>query len=253
MSAANQPEIKLPVLGISVKRGAWRVEDPHHSTSVDAEFAEARRTVLVRDEYKCRYCRFLSPPSKEAQSWQEVHHVDGDHKRQDHENLATVCPLCHGYFHVGLLGIRGAARFVLLPEMTPEAFNHVQRGMWLLAESVESPATSLPESVCADARELITEFNILMANRSIALESMLGAQTAEPAFLGGIMRSVDEEDYALISNAFHKSGVRLLFDARCYQDQMTAYKRNAAVYGQILPPSWLHLAKAALQRAEAMA
>ena len=54
-----------------------------------------RFVILERDNYTCQYCGFKS------EKWQIVHHIDGNSKNNDHDNLETICSMCNLIHHSG--------------------------------------------------------------------------------------------------------------------------------------------------------
>lgn len=61
------------------------------SEESDAEFKKIRPVILQRDNYTCQYCGHYAV----RRIYQEVHHINGDHSRNEEDNLITVCHFCH--------------------------------------------------------------------------------------------------------------------------------------------------------------
>jgi predicted nucleic acid-binding Zn ribbon protein len=57
-----------------------------------------RSSIRIRDQYKCRFC---ATKSKSL----DVHHIDGNKKNTDPNNLISVCRSCHRKVHCGKLPI----------------------------------------------------------------------------------------------------------------------------------------------------
>lgn len=85
-------------------------------------FESVKKSVIRRDGFVCQGCgwRTQSRRSQETEGisaeddfdkdenntdhtsgYFEVHHKDHDHTNNDKTNLITLCPFCHGVFHVG--------------------------------------------------------------------------------------------------------------------------------------------------------
>lgn len=78
------------------------------------EWGEVRLRILSRDRYTCCACGFRSRGDEKAPPWTlrrsgylEIHHINDDHEDNRDDNLATLCPLCHAVFSLGLTAHRG--------------------------------------------------------------------------------------------------------------------------------------------------
>lgn len=54
-----------------------------------------RRYMLEKVEYKCENCGFDKPNPYTKLSVLQIHHIDGDCKNNNEENLQVLCPTCH--------------------------------------------------------------------------------------------------------------------------------------------------------------
>lgn len=120
----------LPPLVMSAKRSVWRMHD--HAGESDRAFAQVRKSILEAYDYTCGFC------GHRAEKYQEVHHLDDDHKNNQPGNLVCACPLCHQVFHVGLAGMRDGADIVYVPEMSQAEINQLVLVLWLVTETDES-------------------------------------------------------------------------------------------------------------------
>lgn len=110
-------------LTFQVKAGTYRRDDPHAGVA-DADFRGVRLRCLKRDHFVCQACGLPSWPNEGAPSGGfEVHHLNGDHADNRPENLVTLCPLCHGIFHMGLTVRRRPGKFIWLPGVSQAALN----------------------------------------------------------------------------------------------------------------------------------
>lgn len=103
---------------LAVKRKAWRMDDEHASES-DEEFGKLRLEILHAGSYTCHFCGFR------CSKWQEVHHINDDHRDNSPQNLMPICTLCHQVHHMGLAAMRGSAFFAYLPELTQTEVNQI--------------------------------------------------------------------------------------------------------------------------------
>ena len=99
-----------PVLG--VKHIYWRMEKPDHA---------ANESDPERDKHRCWFCGFAST------KFQEIHHLDGNHKNNDPSNLATICNIDHLCFHMGMGAFHGKFFLAYLPEMTQAEVTNLMR------------------------------------------------------------------------------------------------------------------------------
>lgn len=116
----------LPELIMSAKRSVWRMHD--HAGEADKEFKQVRHSILEASDYACAYC------TMQSSKYQEVHHLDDDHKNNDPLNLSCTCPLCHQVFHLGLVGMKDGGELVYLPELSQVELNQLALVMWLVTE-----------------------------------------------------------------------------------------------------------------------
>jgi len=117
----------LPDLIMSAKRSVWRMHD--HAGEADKQFANTRIGSLEAANYTCEFCGFQSS------KYQEVHHLDDDHKNNDPRNHGCACPLCHQIFHIGLAGMKSGGELVYVPELTQPEINHLALILWLISET----------------------------------------------------------------------------------------------------------------------
>lgn len=129
---------------LSVKRDLWRAVDDM-AESVEKDFAIPRRKTLERDQNVCQFCGFTSA------KYQDVHHVNDNHRDHDLNNLATACKLCHGCHHIGLAGQNDGAFLVYLPEISQAVLNRFLRAAYIVSRGAK---TSRAEKL--EAQQLLT-------------------------------------------------------------------------------------------------
>ena len=106
-----------------VKTQEWRKDDPD-ADSADDDFRGVRQRRFFLDHWSCQACGCPSHSAAGAPSaGLQVHHVDNDHKNNAIENLITLCPLCHGIFHIGFQVRNKPGRFIWLPEISQGELN----------------------------------------------------------------------------------------------------------------------------------
>ena len=97
---------------------------------MDRKFpAELREKILKRDNYTCQACSFRSLRH------QEIHHIDSDHRNNNENNLATLCPLCHQVFHLPLAATTNGGSIIWLPEISQADVNRLCIGILSVPQS----------------------------------------------------------------------------------------------------------------------
>lgn len=181
---------KLLELTLGAKRELWRSMDAH-SEEADAEFQSVRGEVLARDNFSCRFCNFRS------EKYQEVHHLDDDHKNNVKNNLVTACPLCHQVHHIGLAGMAGRGIMIALPEITQAQLNQLLITLWVAKHKEGSPYKGQAERLLHQLR-----------TRSHVVESQFAEGASDPQLVGQILLAANEEQYARRAEGL--SGIRLM-------------------------------------------
>lgn len=72
----------------------WRNEAQSRKLE-GAEWQSLRQRILIRDNYKCAYCRY------KAEKFQIVDHIDGDPENNADNNLQILCQMCNLVKHSG--------------------------------------------------------------------------------------------------------------------------------------------------------
>ncbi len=195
----------LPPLVVGVKRSLWRLHDPEREDA-DEQFRAARRSVLERDRYTCRYCGFATIPKREAppglreaSGFLEVHHLDDNHANNRPQNLVTVCPFCHQVFHCGNAGQRDAAQVIWLPWLRQEDLN--------LLVNCAAVALVRGNDAAQEANTLMT----WLEYQEGPVVSLYGEAMAHADALGTALMGIHKEDPALYAERRRVLwGVRLL-------------------------------------------
>lgn len=115
--------VTLRPLYIDVSPLSWGEIDLYHGyteySKLSEKLREHYRKVLKRDDYTCQYCGFRSP------MFQEVHHINHNHKDYSPNNLITACPLCHRNFHIHAVHRANFGEMIYFPDMTQAQLNHI--------------------------------------------------------------------------------------------------------------------------------
>lgn len=90
----------------------FRTPEEKRRFNNDPAWRELRLEVIKRDGGSCRICGYRSPGG----AYMEVHHIEGNHRNNSPENLLTLCPLCHSCHHIGLAGIKGNGRLLIMKQ-----------------------------------------------------------------------------------------------------------------------------------------
>ncbi len=209
--AANQP-----VFG--VKRTVWRKDDEHADVA-DAGFTTVRTEVLQRDNYTCRFCGF------KAGKYQEVHHIDDNHKNNDPQNLLTVCNLCHQVHHLGMCAMRNGGFIAAIPELTQTEVNNLVRAIHV-AEYVADAAVR---------DKLKSLFAIFQFRGCDTLKALYGVDISNPYALAETLSTCPDDIYAKRAELF--APLRLVASKEAFHAGQLEYyaANNRALF---LPESW---------------
>lgn len=181
-----------------------------------------RDVIGKRDNFSCRYCGFKSA------KYQEVHHLNGDHRNHEPNNLMTVCNLCHQVHHLGMAGMRDAGFIAAIPELTQTEVNTFVRAMFV-AQIVGDQNT----------KDRLTGLYALLRSRSDALKTAFNLDISSPLLFAEVLGVCDEEMYAARATVFSK--LRLVPTEEAFQEgQLDYYAANQRK--QFAPENWAALA-----------
>ncbi len=232
---------------IGVKRSTWRVHDPH-ARAADATFTAARGEVLTRDGGKCCACGFHGRVSG-GSAGIEVHHVDDNHHNNALVNLASLCWLCHSYFHVGLVGIQRRGRLVAMPEVSPIEFNQLQRIVWFASWQLSEGSVienAISSAICDQLGVVVDELAVVLALREQRVISRLGFSDA--GVLGGALMGLSDAQFDAISPELERSGLRLWFDEThpVNRDNIVRYVQPGGVFHNVPISTWSAMLRSVL-------
>lgn len=206
-----------PIIG--VKRQLWRSDD-EHADSADIAFEKIRKEALSRDHNTCRFCGFR------AGKYQEVHHLDDDHKNNSLDNLVTVCTLCHQVFHIGMLAIRNAGFIAAIPELTQTEVINIARVVHV--------------SELLDNEEIKTKLKSLFAIFQMrgfdTLKVPFKADISSPYFLAPTTSSMPDDVYDNRAKLFES--LRIVPTKEAFHGgQLEYYAKNCPLFKQT--ENWL--------------
>lgn len=170
--------MKIKKILLSVKRSQFRCDDPS-SDEADNEFISVRKDILERDNYTCQFCNFR------ATKFQDIHHIDDNHKNNTPENLVTICCLCHACHHLGLSGVMQKGFIIYLdPELniSQAELNQAIRVLWI-GEDGENRDVSL------------ASINMLSRIYKATVTARRKIGTSDPTILGDYLLNLDEYRY----------------------------------------------------------
>lgn len=215
-------------LNIQSKRLTWRMmESSHANVGNTEEYNNSRRRVLKRDDYTCRAkdCGFRSPPDATGLTYMEVHHLNDDHKNHSPENLATICPICHQVFHMGVAGMRNSAVMIWMPEISQGTINQLCRSIFV--------AIQTDSAMSGSAKAMYASLEA----RAIYLEEMMAPGSSDPLFFGQALLDINPDE---ISKSLLKN-VRMLPTYERFKDAIEHWVANG--YQGLLPDTWDALVK----------
>lgn len=169
------------------------MDDPTKDHS-NNEYLAKKPDILKRDDYTCQYCGF------KAKKFQEIHHLDNDHKNNADSNLITTCTLCHMVNHVGFAGIKQTAKLIYIDpkyNVSQAQLNQVVRALWVAKNYKDNP------ELVSNASSLLARIHkyIILAHMKI--------NTPDPAILADFMLNImTDEQYEKRSEYF--KGIYLL-------------------------------------------
>lgn len=112
----------LPIT-LLAQKGAWRL---YQARKGNNKFLVAKKRVLQRDHYTCKYCGFFS------KEYQEIVNIDQNYKNNQIDNLATACSFCAQCFFIDSLGMDGnsGGHIIYLPEISQADLNNFCRVLY---------------------------------------------------------------------------------------------------------------------------
>lgn len=220
----------------------------HGAAEADSEFRNVRRTVLQRDDYKCRFCSFR------ALKWQEVHHRNNDHADNRPNNLVTACSFCHMVQHIGLAGKNNEAVLIWLPEIPQDRLHHIVRTILVAnrwAEVTLSSPRRRPDIINASKEMSDASRSLFAKLRDREEGAVRHIGTSNALELANILLSMPDEAYD--KRADFLRGVRLLPLGKRQQEGedimpkvIDSWMDAGGPYGNLKPSTWIGLLRSTL-------
>jgi len=167
---------KKDPFNIDVSKDSWTLSVFHGEVRAIGE--KTWRAIMRRDAYTCQRCGFIS------KQFQEVSHIDGDHRNKKETNLECLCPLCHQCEHLPLAGKSKGAELIWLPEISQEALN--------LAAMTAMIARLAPEN--STWVEAGNQFFSMLRQRTYPVNNLLTQDGSNPYLLAQILLKASKED-----------------------------------------------------------
>jgi intracellular multiplication protein IcmJ len=210
-----------PIIG--VKRKLWRKDD-EHADDADAAFAKVRTKVLQRDNYTCQFCGFKSA------KYQEIHHINDNHQKNELKNLITACNLCHQVHHLGMCAMHNSGFISAIPELTQTEVNNLVRAIHvseLVADTVVK-------------HKLTSLFAILQYRGFDTLKEIYGVDISNPYALAETLSNCPDEIYLKRKELF--APLRLVGTKDAFHaGQIEYYANNHRALFR--PENWLPLTR----------
>jgi len=217
----KEKQKKSPLLLSSVK-SAW-LTPVNHGTELDnnKKMKEMRPKILKRDNDTCQYCGWQSD------RFQEIHHVNHNHKDFSEKNLKTICPLCHQVFHLSTASITDGGEIIWLPEISQEVLNQICFAIFIAEKSGNKKWE-------APAKRLFNSFN----SRADFVNGNLVNGASDPAVLAEVLLDISKEEYENRENLV--GSLRLLPFSNRFKSQIEYW--SATQYKKLpLGDDWLKL------------
>lgn len=211
------PETILLPLVLSAKKKSWRMDAPHGNES-DKRYASIRDQILKRDRFVCRYCGFAS------ERFQEINHLDDDHRNNAPANLVTACPFCHLCHHLGMAGLRRMAYMIWCPEIPQADLSEIVRGIFVA------------EANAGQYRQAASGLYDKLLARQKLLQDKLGIASGNPGAVGEALLAFPESHYNARNHFL--SGIRLLPRKSAFGPQIAWWQRDRKSYGRLPDSEW---------------
>lgn len=207
---------------LSATRTSWAVPATHGSQFGGSKRIEAvRARVLARDNNTCAGCQWKS------QQWQEIHHLDHDHRNMRLDNLKTLCPLCHQVFHLPQAASTGGGNIIWLPEISQAQLNRMCIPLFVAMSDPKHAWHGAATSIYGD----------LEACRE-TMESAFGQ--SDPSYLAQVLLNMSKEQYS--DRARVLAPIRLLAHPSRFPYEIEYWKASA--FDPLPDDTWERFVKA---------
>lgn len=248
-------ETPLPLIMDIGKQEYARINDPK-AKEADTHFAAVRKSILARDANTCQGCGILlATPDKTTGCGLDVHHRNGNPHDNNPDNLISLCPLCHGIFHIGYFARRfgRSMQLIYCPELTQNQCNLLSWSMamaiWLAKQYPEPDQFSITNKVEIVLASLAarTQVPVDYFDKSAQTEALNASLREEStiaffATLLGMLRSHEPKAYA--EREKWLQGLRIFYNPKApepFTDRQghSLLERLAALPGWQAGPLWV--------------
>lgn len=229
--------MKYNDLLMSVDKMSWQITSISHGSLYDRQVSKdviaIYEKVMKRDDYTCFYCGFRS------EMYQELHHLNHNHKDHREENLKTVCPLCHQSHHLNSTYLNNGAELIWMPELTQAELNHLCRVLFV--------ANQLKEDSGAKNKHFILNHSIgyiwqmLFYSRKKILDTRISKGCADLGNFAQVLLDVKEEQPRTYENREQWiKNFKLLHNPSRFHMQTQYWKEN--IFNDLPINKWIRLA-----------
>lgn len=211
------------LLLMSVSTFSWQENNISHGSLLDRQVSEdvikTYKRVMERDQYTCYYCGFKS------KEFQEIHHLNDNHKDHSEENLVTVCPLCHQSHHLSSAAINNGAELIWLPELTQTELNHLCRVLFVANQIKADSGTKEKHFIINNSLAYI--WQTLFYSRKKILETKISEGASDLGKFAQVLLDIKiETPKAYEKRASWIKNFKLLHNPSRFQLQTIYWKEN---------------------------
>ena len=165
---------------LGAERSSWNIP-AHHGTEMDRtqKMTAVRDRILKRDDYVCQACLWKSG------RWQEIHHINHNHQDFNESNLATLCPLCHQFFHLATAASTGGGVLIWLPELSQKELNNMCVAIFVALKKDKHAMSGAARSLYG-----------ALESRMGFVDENIATGASDPGVLAQAMLGMKREDYA---------------------------------------------------------
>lgn len=176
-----------------------------------------------------------------------IHHIDGDHTKNEHSNFSLRCPFCHYVEHIGFVGAKKMGSIVYAPNLSQERLNLLQ----VTAYSINSAISEMEKTSknYSDMRNVIQRANIVLDGiKRTKVTVQRNFQSNDPMHFANIFLSMSDEEY-LHRNVGAFSGLRIIYEPSFFEKEIKLWQqdifqlKDSNQGSQMHPLSWVASAK----------
>jgi len=167
--------VKNKPIGIEIVKAAWTAS-PNHGTQLDRreKLVKLRPKILMRDNNTCQACGL------KTDHWQEMHHINGQHRDDRESNLETRCPLCHQLAHLPQASACGGGKIIWLPEWSQIELNKMCVALFVALRSTQHRWHGMAKSLYS-----------MLETRAVIMHDVMGS--SDPGMFSKIVIGLPEQ------------------------------------------------------------